>query len=211
MSPRFISAIAVSLAMVAGPWAARAATPSDSLNLGAPRRAIVEVGLPPRTPSALDSVPHPWPGIALTLSAVGTAAPLLVMGAVSKTHSSDGTIALGILATEIVTPSAGHFYAGLWRRAGTGMAVRAVGYGLLAGGAAAQGLWPGQTESSEFTGGIYVIVLGAAIMAGSAVVDVISAPVDVDNKNAAWLKQHASVSLRMAPDASPALILSLRF
>jgi hypothetical protein len=189
---------------------ARAGAPSDSLNLGAPRRAIVEVGLPPRTPSPLDSVPHPWPGVALTLSAVGTAAPLVVMGVASKSHSDAG-IALGILATEIVTPSAGHLYAGLMRRAGIGIAVRAVGYGVLAAGAAAQGLWPGQSETSDFTYGVLAMALGATIMAGSAVVDVVSAPMDVDKKNAEWLRQHASVGLRVAPDAIPELCLSLRF
>jgi len=191
-------------------FAAAADAASDTLNLGAPRRALVEVGLPPRVPSALDSVPHPWPGIALTLSAVGTAAPILLMGAANKTNSDAG-IALGILATEIVTPSAGHLYAGLPRRAAIGMAVRAVGYGLLAAGAASQGLWPGQAESSEFTYGIVVMMVGAGTMGGSAVVDMISAPVDVDKKNAEWLRQHAAVGLRVAPAASPELCLSLRF
>jgi hypothetical protein len=189
---------------------ARAGAAGDSLDLGAPRRAIVEVGLPPRAPSPLDSVPHPWPGVALGLSTVGTAAPLIAMGAASEPHSDSG-IALGILAAEIVTPSAGHLYAGLTHRAGIGMMVRAVGYGVLAAGAAAQGLWPGQTESSDFTYGVPAMVLGAAIMAGSAVVDVISAPMDVDKKNSEWLRQHATVGLRVAPDASPELCLSLRF
>ena len=155
-------------------------------------------------------MPHPWPGIALTLSAVGTAVPIVFMTKVGRSESDAGLV-LGILATEIVTPSAGHLYGGLPRRAMKGMVARGVGYGLLATGAAGQGLWPGQTESSEFTYSIFVMGIGAGIMAGSALVDIIAAPADVDRKNAEWLGQHGSIGLYPLSDGSPALAASLRF
>ena len=173
------------------------------------RQAMIESGLPQPAPTALDSVPHPWPGIALSLSVVGTAAPLLVMGAVSKTHS-DTRIQRGILATEIVTPSAGHFYAGLTRRALIGTSVRAVGYGVLALGAASEGLWSNE-NSSDFGGGAVLLLIGPTLMAGSALTDIITVPGDVNRRNAEWLRQHASVGVRIAPDATPELAIAVRF
>lgn len=187
-----------------------AAAGPDEPGLDLKREAMIESGLTKPGPSALDSVPHPWPGIALLLSAVGTAAPILVASSVAKTQSDAG-ITLGILATEVVTPSAGHVYAGLWRRAGVGMIWRGVGYGLLLTGAGMQGLFPAQTESSDFGWGIPVMILGTTVMAGSALTDVITVPGDVDRRNAEWLRQHAATGIRLNREGQPELCLSVRF
>ena len=80
------------------------------------------------------------------------------------------------------------------------MAVRAVGYGVFVASAVRRA--PGRTDrSSDLTGSAVVGLLGMTLMAGSALVDVITVPGDVDRRNAAWLEQHASVGLRIAPDA----------
>jgi hypothetical protein len=202
------------LLLIAALAIAGAASPARSASLepghDVARQAMIESGVPQPAPTALDSVPHPWPGVALSLSVVGTAAPILVMTSVGKTQSDAGVV-LGILATEIVTPSAGHLYAGLTHRALVGMGVRAVGYGVVAAGAYSQGLWPGQVESSDFTYAVIVIGLGSAIMAGSALVDIIVVPYDVDRRNAEWLQKHATLGVRIAPDATPELAFALRF
>lgn len=197
--------VALAIAGAAGPARCAALEPGHDVA----RQAMIESGVPQPVPTALDSVPHPWPGIALSLSVVGTAAPLLVMGAASRTHS-DTRMQLGILATEIVTPSAGHFYGGLTRRALIGTGVRAVGYGVLAIGAASEGLWTNES-TSDFGGGAVLIVLGAAIMGGSAITDIITVPGDVDRRNAEWLRTHAATGLRLNQDGHPEMTVSLRF
>jgi hypothetical protein len=201
------------LLLIAALAIAGAASPARSASLepghDVARQAMIESGVPQPAPTALDSVRHPWPGIALSLSVVGTAAPIVLMGVASRSNS-DARAALGLLAAEIVTPAAGHLYAGLFPRAGVGIVTRAVGFGAMAIGAASEGVWNDQT-SSDFGGGAFLMLLGVGIMAGSAIVDVITVASDVDKRNAEWLKTHASVGLRVAPDATPELAVAVRF
>jgi len=187
------------------------ATRTDESSAGpiAARTAIVEADAPPRVPTALDSVPHPWPGIALALSAAGTAAPIVALGLMPH-NDSNRNLALAIVGTEIVTPSFGHLYAGLSRRAVTGMVVRGVGFGIVIAAGASNGWWSGD-GSTDFSNASIAALLGATIMGVSALVDVVTVPGDVERRNAAWPQQHASVGLRLGPRASPELALSLRF
>src|SRR6267378_5957167 len=134
------------------------ATPAraDSTQIGGGRTAIVEVGQPHRVPSALDSVPHPWPGTALSLSAIGAALPVAI-AARPNPHSNNGGYFYAMLGAEIVTPAAGHLYAGLNQRAVIGMATRAAGVAIAAGG-------HGAFSASEFTNGALAVVFGTTMV-----------------------------------------------
>ncbi len=174
------------------------------------RGAIIERGLPHAAPTALDSVPHPWPGVALLLSAVGTALPVAIASSAS-TRDHDPRIGLAALGAEVITPAAGFLYGGLARRGAIGMGVRALGFGIVALAAAPDGYWRGET-SSDFGPGILVMVLGAAVVGTSAVWDVVVVPDHVDRRNADWLRAHATVGLGVTRDArAPALAVAIRF
>jgi hypothetical protein len=173
------------------------------------REAIIESGLPPRTPNALDSAAHPWPGVALSLSVTGTAVPVVV-ALQGNRHERDPGLVLSMFAVEIFSPSAGHVYAGLHGRAVKGMIARGVGFAILAAGGASNGTWNGK-QNDDLTYGDLAMVLGATIMGVAAAVDVITVPTDVENRNTDWLRQHGSLGLRLAPDATPELALTLQF
>lgn len=194
-----LSALALGAALAAGP--ARAA-PDSSATPTTGRRAVIEIGLPPATPSALDSIPHPWPGRALLLSAAGTLAPIALLA------GGDGDDATGramaAAALEVATPAAGHLYAGLTRRALIGMAVRAVGFGLAANALS--------SESGEFDWDVVMALGGMAIVGVSAIVDVVTVPLDVERANRARLARRATVGVRLTSSGrAPALALSARF
>src|SRR5689334_17156196 len=120
--------VRVALAMIAAASTSASAARADD---SSQRGALIEIGKPPRVPSALDSVPHPWPGRALLLSAVGTAVPIAIATR-PHPHSEGRNYFLAMLGAEIVTPAAGHLYAGLGRRAAAGMVARGVGFGIAA-------------------------------------------------------------------------------
>jgi hypothetical protein len=174
------------------------------------RGAVVDLNPAPYVPTALDSVKHPWPGVALTLSAVGTAIPIVAM---TRPHASDGEFSTTFiwLATEVVTPATGHLYAGLGKRALEGVTVRAVGLGMVAVGSVNAGLWD-SSSSSDVTWGAIIVVLGGTVMAASAAWDVISVSGDVERRNADWLSTHARLETRLLPESRvPAIALTARF
>jgi len=181
-------ALALALAVLAPPARAHAAAGG----------ALIQPGRPRHVPTALDSVPHPWPGVALVLSATGTALPVVIADA-ARRHDRDPRIGLAALAAEIVMPAAGHIYAGLGRRAALGVGVRAASFGIVAAGAATAGYWSGET-SYELTWGHLVVLGGAVLIAASAVWDVIVVPTDVERSNGELLHQHTHVGLRALPD-----------
>jgi hypothetical protein len=115
-----------------------------------------------------------------------------------------------MFAVEILTPSAGHLYAGLNRRAVKGMIARGIGFGILAAGGASNDTWSG-AEHSDITTGDFAILLGATVMAISAAVDIITVAGDVEHRNAEWLRTHAATGFRLNPDGHPEMTLSLRF
>jgi hypothetical protein len=177
---------------------------------GAQRGAVIDLSATPYVPTALDSVAHPWPGIALTLTAVGTAIPIVAM---TRPGASDHEFSTTFiwLATEVVTPASGHLYAGLGKRALEGMTVRAVGLGMVAAGSVNAGLWD-SSSSSDVTWGAFLVVLGGTVMAASAAWDVISVSGDVERRNADWLSAHTRLETRLLPESRvPAIALTARF
>jgi hypothetical protein len=170
------------------------------------RKAIVQIGGPRHVPSALDSVPHPWPGRALLLSAAGAALPVVLVTLPGHQDSNRRPLFFSALAAEVVTPAAGHLYAGLTRRAGIGMIARAVGFGVaIAGGVNRQ-------SSEDLTYGDLAMLFGATMIGVSAIWDVAAVPSDVERRNRDWLDAHASVGLRALPDGrAPALAVIVRF
>ena len=174
------------------------------------RTAIIQLDHPPQVPTALDSVPHPWPGAALLMSAVGVALPIVVADRANRTHSG-GAPFMAMLAAEVVTPSAGHLYAGLTHRAAIGMAVRGVAFGIAAAGGASAGMWS-NSGPADYTPAILVVLLGASIEGVMAVADVVTVASDVQRRNDDWLSAHAVLGMRMLPDGSgPALALTVKF
>ena len=85
----------VSTASAAGP------TPGEPSR---ERGAIIERGVQHAAPSALDSVPHPWPGAALRLSAVGTALPIAIVSS-ANTRGHDPRNGLAALGADVITPA----------------------------------------------------------------------------------------------------------
>ena len=170
------------------------------------RRALIQIGGPRHVPSALDSVPHPWPGRALCLSAVGAALPVVLVTLPGHQDSNRRPLFFGALAAEVITPAAGHLYAGLTRRAGVGMIARAVGFGIaIAGGVNRQ-------SSEDLTYADLAALFGATMVGVSAIWDVAVVPTDVERRNRDWLDAHASVGLRALPDGlTPALAVTVRF
>ena len=178
----------------------------DATQIGGGRGAVIELGAPKRIPTALDSVPHPWPGIALSLSALGAAVPVAI-ASTPHAHGDNRAYAAAVLLAEVVTPSAGHLYAGLTRRALIGMAPRAVGTGIaLAAGLASN------TSSSDFTYSDLAIVFGATMVGVSALWDVGTVAGDVEQRNQNWLAEHASLEPTLLDHGrTPALALTVRF
>jgi hypothetical protein len=201
------------LLLIAALAIAGAASPARSASLepghDVARQAMIESGVPQPAPTALDSVPHPWPGIALSLSVVGTAAPVVVALEANR-HERNPGVVLSMFAVEILSPSAGHLYAGLNRRAVKSMIARGIGFGILAAGGASNDTWSG-TEHSDITTGDFAILLGATVMGISAAVDVITVASDVEHRNAEWLRTHAATGLRFNQDGQPEMTVSLRF
>jgi hypothetical protein len=170
--------------------------------------AIVDIGRPPRVPTALDSMEHPWPGVALALSAAGTAAPIVAMSSLSGTRSQGLGVAL--LAAEIVGPSAGHLYAGLGRRAAIGIITRCAGFGIATIGAVRMGLWA-EGNGAEWSEGVIEMLIGAGIMAGSAIVDVVTVAPDVQRHNDELVRARAVFGVRPSPGGAPAIALTVKF
>ncbi|HTM57334.1 MAG TPA: hypothetical protein VL123_02845 [Candidatus Udaeobacter sp.] len=190
----------VALAMIAAAWAFASVSADDSSHRG----ALIEIGKPPRIPSALDSVPHPWPGRALLLSAVGTAVPIAIATR-PHPHSESRNDFLAILGAEIVTPAAGHLYAGLGRRAAAGMVARGLGFGIAAAALPSE-------SSGDITYGALAAVMGMVIVGTSALIDVVTVSPDVERKNQAWLAAHSAVGVRTVDDGrTPAVTLVVRF
>ena len=168
------------------------------------RRAIVELGRPRHVPSALDSVPHPWPGRALLLSAAGTAIPIAIATR-PHPHSEARSLLVAMLAAETITPAAGHLYAGLGRRALAGIAVRGIGFGITVAGLPPE-------NSDDITYGALAALFGMVMIGTSAVVDVVTVSPDVERKNQAWLAAHSAVGVRLLEDQrTPALALDVHF
>ncbi len=166
------------------------------------RRALIEIGLPPEPPTALDSIPHPWPGRALLLTAAGTALPIALTTGPHQ-HGENRAILLG--AAELFTPAAGHLYAGLPRRALKGIAARAAGFALVGSGIAGM-------DNSEFDWGDVRVLAGFTVMAIAAAVDVITVQPDVERANRERVRARAAIGLRMTRDRStPVLAVTARF
>jgi len=177
----------------------------DAASAGTGRHAMVELGAPKRVPTALDSVPHPWPGVALALSAVGAAVPV-VLGSMPHANADNTTVLTAVMVAEVITPAAGHLYAGLGRRALIGVTTRAIGAAIaVAGVNAAEG-------SSDFTYADLAALFGVTMVGVSAVWDVVTVAGDVDQRNREWLDQHAALEFRPLPDGrGPALAVAVRF
>lgn len=184
-----------------------APAPADTAYHGG-RRAIIEVGLPRREPTALDSIPHPWPGRALLFSAVGTALPIVVATLPSDaSNDSRRATFLTMLALEIVTPAAGHLYARIPREAVAGIVVRGLGFAILASGAGE--IYHGGSDGGV---GVFQVLGGGALMAVSALWDTATVPTKVERANRERLRQRAALGVRPALDGEPvALVVRLRF
>jgi hypothetical protein len=206
---RLLSRLILPLVMCFAGHAAFAAEPSAT-SATQERPAVISIGQPHHVPTALDSVPHPWPGVALSLSAAGLAVPIVLAGSWSKTQS--GAMPLMVaLAAEVLTPSAGHLYAGLTHRAAIGVLARGMAFGVAAAGAASAGLWT-NNGPSDWTPALLVVLIGATTEAALAVVDVVTVASDVQRSNDDWLTGHTLLGVRMLPDGSaPAVALTIRF
>ena len=132
----------------------------------------------PQTVASTSAMPEDKnPTTALSLSVLGTAAGLGIMVAGAETDS--GGLALLGLATTLVGPSMGHFYAGEHGRGLAQTGVRAAGTGVTVGAA----FWlllecfpfPG-TECEGGTGPAIAMASGLAVVAGSALYSIYDAP-----------------------------------
>lgn len=181
----------------------RRAARADTAYSG-PRRALLEIGLPRRVPAALDSIPHPWPGVAMLLAAAGTALPVAAAGAANARDHDLGRT-LGWAAVGVVTPSAGHLYAGLHRRALKAMVFRAALLGGIA--LASNGFDDGEFTEADLVG------LGLmSAFAASAAWDVVTVAADVERHNAALLARRAAWGPRPLPSGrGVALAVSVGF
>lgn len=157
---------------------------------------------------------QPWPGRALLLDAAGLAAPAALI-AYGSNRNHRGVFVAGA-ALLVPSPAIGHLYGRLPRRALHGTVLRAVGFGLFAGGLSATGVWPKRGTSSDLTtsvlGGVLLALSGATIEIGSAAWDAITVADDVARHNV----ETAQLDLEIVPMAlktstSPALALRARF
>ena len=189
MTPRRL-AVALALALALAPNA-RASSSADSTTSPrgvavASRSALFEFGARRERPAALDSIPHPWGGVAATLTAAGIAVPALVIGrSLGPGEADRGLFAVGC-ALAVVTPAAGHLYAGLGARARTGMIVRTAGVAVLAATVGATRAFGGE-YAADSGAGVFLfggLSLGAALVGGSALWDFASVSRDVDAANA---------------------------
>jgi hypothetical protein len=179
------------------------------LRMAAPR-AILDFDPPPRTHSALDSIPHPWPGIATLISVAGTAVPIVAATEVNKRHR-DNVFTFVMLASEVVTPAAGHLYGGVGRKAVRGAVIRGLGFAMIAGAAGSLGLWSNET-SGDFAAPVIGLYLGALVMGAGAASDILTVGGAVERRNEARVRARAQLGLGIAPDGqTPSLVVRLRF
>lgn len=191
--PLVLALLAAGLAVTGGP--AMSAEPPSG------RRAIIEIGLPPREPAALDSIPHPWPGRALLLSAAATAIPIVVW--TRPGQHGEGALLL-IAGTEVVAPSLGHLYGGLAPRAFKGMAVRAAAFGLTA--------YYVTNSTGEFDWGVIGTLLALTAEGVSAVADIVTVTSDVERANRELVRARVGLGLRALPGTGePAMAVTVRF
>jgi hypothetical protein len=211
--------IAFALALAATPIArtpacaaAAAATARDTTHatrepVPAGRRAIFEIGLPAPVRSPLDSLPHPWPGVAAGLTATGIALPAWVIGRATGSEHDASLFAAGC-ALAALLPAAGHLYGRLPRVAWRGVIVRSAGAAAALG--ATGGLTTFGTNHSSEGRDAYVAVAmfaaGAAVVGFSALSDLAHVDQDVRAENQRRARASIETGWRPAGGGLPGMV-----
>jgi hypothetical protein len=182
-----------------------------------PRDPRVRLGGLDYDRTVLDSIPHPRPGVALAMSAVGVLAPLAGGTLLTDIPARASGPAWVILACGVISPSAGYLYAGLNRRALIASGVRGVGFGIFTVSMLhhrkqslhAFGATTGTAASGDAQFGA---TLGLTIMLTSGLMDAATVAGDVDRANAERVGRRATVGIRPLPSGNgPALAVTLHY
>jgi hypothetical protein len=165
---------------------------------------------PAQTVASTSAVPEgKSPVTALSLSMLGTAAGVGMMAVGSGTDS--GGLGLLGVATIVVGPSLGHFYAGETERGLALTGVRAGGGGVMVAGA----FWlllecfPFLTECEGGAGPAIVMSTGLAVVAGSALYSIYDAPRAARRQNARARRLVLTPAPVVGPDHSSGFGLHL--
>jgi hypothetical protein len=208
-----IVAVALGLAGVA--HAQESANPGVPLAQLAPPSLQPLFAQPAQTVTSTSAMPGDKdPATALSLSVLGTAAGTGMLIASAQTDSGALSGALGLLglATSLVGPSMGHFYAGETGRGVAQIGVRAGGTGLIVGGA----FWlllecfPFLGAECEGGGGPAILMAsGLVVTTGSALYSIYDAPRAARRQNARARRLVLTPAPLVGPDHSSGFGLHL--
>lgn len=175
------------------------------------RDAIVQLGVPRSRHAALDSIPHPSPGVATLCSLGGIVVPALLLVHAGQPESGGAAKFAAGAALLVAGPAAGYVYGGIPGKAVPGVALRLVGATALMAGVFAWAPYDGNDSTGEEAAVALFGTLGGAVMVcGSALWDLASVSRDVEAANLTLL-QRTSLEARPLRGGAPAAALTVRF